>query len=136
MIDMPSLPRVASTGWHVDHYQKRGASAYPRAGARDLRCVRRGGYGNCGPGLIAGLPVRNAALLANVAAGIVVGKTGTATARLDEIRAALEAEPVTEKTFVTSNFTLVCPGRASVASGSNSWKKGLLLSPQSGLRKC
>ena len=87
-------------------------------------------------GLGAGLPVRNAALLANVAAGIVVGKTGTATARLDEIRAALEAEPVTEKTFVTSNFTLVCPGRASVASGSNSWKKGLLLSPQSGLRKC
>ena len=52
-------------------------------------------------GLAAGLPVRNAALLANVAAGIVVGKTGTATARLDEIRAALEAEPVTEKTSAT-----------------------------------
>jgi len=51
-------------------------------------------------GLGAGLPVRNAALLANVAAGIVVGKTGTATARLDEIRAALEAEPVGEKTSV------------------------------------
>ncbi len=47
--------------------------------------------------LAAGLPVRNAALLANVAAGIVVGKTGTATARLDEIRAALEATPVTDK---------------------------------------
>lgn len=47
--------------------------------------------------LAAGLPVRNAALLANVAAGIVVGKPGTATARLDEIRAALEATPVTDK---------------------------------------
>jgi D-beta-D-heptose 7-phosphate kinase/D-beta-D-heptose 1-phosphate adenosyltransferase len=51
--------------------------------------------------LAVGLPVRNAALLANVAAGIVVGKTGTATARLDEIRAALEAAPVTEKTSAT-----------------------------------
>jgi D-beta-D-heptose 7-phosphate kinase/D-beta-D-heptose 1-phosphate adenosyltransferase len=51
--------------------------------------------------IAAGLPVRNAALLANIAAGIVVGKTGTATARLDEIRAALEAEPVTEKTSAT-----------------------------------
>src|SRR6202012_2432773 len=48
--------------------------------------------------LAVGLPVKNAALLANIAAGIVVGKTGTATARLDEIRAALEAEHVTEKT--------------------------------------
>ncbi len=52
-------------------------------------------------GLAAGLPVRNAALLANVSAGIVVGKPGTATARLDEIRATLEAAPVTEKSSAT-----------------------------------
>lgn len=48
-------------------------------------------------GLAAGLPVRNAALLANIAAGIVVGKPGTATARPDEIREALEENVVTEK---------------------------------------
>ncbi len=48
-------------------------------------------------GMAAGLPVRNAALLANVAAGIVVGKPGTATARPDEIRAALEENLVTER---------------------------------------
>lgn len=48
-------------------------------------------------GLAAGLPIRNAALLANIAAGIVVGKPGTATARPDEIRAALEENVVMEK---------------------------------------
>ena len=52
-------------------------------------------------GIAAGLPVRNAALLANIAAGIVVGKPGTATARLDEIRASLEARPVAEKSSVS-----------------------------------
>lgn len=41
-------------------------------------------------GMAVGLPVKNAALLANIAAGIVVGKPGTATARPDEIRAMLE----------------------------------------------
>ncbi len=49
-------------------------------------------------GLAAGMPVKDAAWLANVAAGIVVGKPGTATARLDEIRAVLEMRAVTEKT--------------------------------------
>ncbi len=44
-------------------------------------------------GLAAGFPLKNAALLANIAAGIVVGKPGTATARLDEIHAVLAARP-------------------------------------------
>ncbi|MBI3440993.1 MAG: D-glycero-beta-D-manno-heptose-7-phosphate kinase [Proteobacteria bacterium] len=41
-------------------------------------------------GIAVGLPIKNAALLSNIAAGIVVGKSGTATARPDEIRAVLE----------------------------------------------
>lgn len=40
--------------------------------------------------LSAGVNLRNAALLANIAAGIVVGKAGTATARPDEILSVLE----------------------------------------------
>ena len=52
-------------------------------------------------GIAAGLSVRNSALLANVAAGIVVGKPGTATARLDEICAALETMPVMQKISAT-----------------------------------
>ncbi|MDE2337062.1 MAG: D-glycero-beta-D-manno-heptose-7-phosphate kinase [Alphaproteobacteria bacterium] len=48
-------------------------------------------------GLAAGLPVENAALLANIAAGIVVGKPGTATARRDEIRDVLAARPGAQK---------------------------------------
>lgn len=41
--------------------------------------------------LAAGINVTNAALIANAAAGIVVGKAGTATAGVDEISAALES---------------------------------------------
>ncbi|MFC1680050.1 PfkB family carbohydrate kinase, partial [Elusimicrobiota bacterium] len=41
--------------------------------------------------LAAGARLREAAFLANVAAGIVVGKLGTATATADEIRRALRA---------------------------------------------
>ena len=41
-------------------------------------------------GMAAGLSITNAALLANIAAGIVVGKPGTATARPEEILEALE----------------------------------------------
>ncbi len=43
-------------------------------------------------GLAARLPALNAATLANVAAGIVVGKSGTATARPDEIAEVLEED--------------------------------------------
>lgn len=48
-------------------------------------------------GLAAGFTVKDAALLSNVAAGIVVGKPGTATAHLDEISAALLQNPVGDK---------------------------------------
>ena len=39
--------------------------------------------------MAAKIPMRNAALLANIAAGIVVGKPGTATARPEEIETAM-----------------------------------------------
>ena len=45
----------------------------------------------------AGIPLRNAALLANIAAGIVVGKPGTATARPEEIEKTLFAGYAMEK---------------------------------------
>ena len=43
-------------------------------------------------GLAGGLPLADAARLANAAAGLVVGKVGTATVRPDELAAALHAE--------------------------------------------
>jgi D-beta-D-heptose 7-phosphate kinase / D-beta-D-heptose 1-phosphate adenosyltransferase len=46
----------------------------------------------CAAALAAGLDLVDAALLANVAAGIVVAKAGTAVAHLDEIFAALHAQ--------------------------------------------
>jgi D-beta-D-heptose 7-phosphate kinase/D-beta-D-heptose 1-phosphate adenosyltransferase len=47
--------------------------------------------------LASGATTRNAALLANIAAGIVVGKPGTATARPEEIEQALSAGFAMEK---------------------------------------
>ncbi|HKY33848.1 MAG TPA: D-glycero-beta-D-manno-heptose-7-phosphate kinase [Candidatus Polarisedimenticolia bacterium] len=44
-------------------------------------------------GLAAGAPLRDAAALANAAAGVVVGKLGTATATPAEVLAGLEAGP-------------------------------------------
>jgi hypothetical protein len=44
-----------------------------------------------GCGIAAGLALRDATALANLAAGVVVGKLGTATASLDELRAAMDA---------------------------------------------
>jgi len=42
--------------------------------------------------LLAGATIREAAIMANAAAGIVVGKIGTATCSSDELRSALERE--------------------------------------------
>jgi D-beta-D-heptose 7-phosphate kinase/D-beta-D-heptose 1-phosphate adenosyltransferase len=46
-----------------------------------------------GCGIAAGLALRDATALANLAAGVVVGKLGTATASLDEIREAMTPTP-------------------------------------------
>src|SRR5205814_9930168 len=45
----------------------------------------------CGPALAAGGTLGGATVLANHAAGVVVGKLGTATLRADELRAAIAA---------------------------------------------
>lgn len=47
--------------------------------------------------MAAKIPMRNAALLANIAAGIVVGKPGTATARPEEIETAISGGYAMEK---------------------------------------
>ncbi len=52
-------------------------------------------------GLAAGMPLEAATQLSNVAAGIVVGKLGTASASLDEIRAALAEQEVVHRGVVT-----------------------------------
>ncbi len=51
--------------------------------------------------MAAGMPLEAATQLANVAAGIVVGKLGTATASLDEMRYALAGQQVAHKGVVT-----------------------------------
>ena len=53
-------------------------------------------------GMAVGLPIVNAAMLSNIAAGIVVGKSGTATARPDEIQEILEEDLVMEKRSATA----------------------------------
>ena len=45
-------------------------------------------YGSLAAALAVGAPLLDAARLANVAAGIVVGKLGTAVVSLDELRAS------------------------------------------------
>jgi D-beta-D-heptose 7-phosphate kinase/D-beta-D-heptose 1-phosphate adenosyltransferase len=61
----------------------------------------------------AGVTARNAALLANVAAGIVVGKAGTATARPDEIARALEEDGAGEKHSILRKTKLVTKEQAA-----------------------
>ena len=51
--------------------------------------------------MAAGMPLEAATQLSNVAAGIVVGKLGTATASMDEIRAALAEQQVVHRGVVT-----------------------------------
>jgi D-beta-D-heptose 7-phosphate kinase/D-beta-D-heptose 1-phosphate adenosyltransferase len=68
----------------------------------------------------AGVPLKNAALLANIAAGIVVGKTGTATARPEEIVKALE-EGVAAKTRDTFRKTKLVTA-AAAAEQAERWR--------------
>jgi D-beta-D-heptose 7-phosphate kinase/D-beta-D-heptose 1-phosphate adenosyltransferase len=53
--------------------------------------------------MAAGMPLEAATQLSNVAAGIVVGKLGTATASMDEIRAALAEQQVVHRGVVTED---------------------------------
>ena len=51
--------------------------------------------------LAAGQPMAEAMALSNLAAGIVVGKLGTATVSVSELRAAIHADTITETTIAT-----------------------------------
>ncbi len=51
----------------------------------------------------AGIPIEAATQLANVAAGVVVGKLGTATATLDEIKLALSMQQVVHRGVVSED---------------------------------
>ncbi len=54
--------------------------------------------------LAAGQPMAEATALANLAAGIVVGKLGTATVSVDELRMAIQADEQTETTIATGQL--------------------------------
>lgn len=72
--------------------------------------------------LAGGALLKEAAQLANIAAGIVVGKAGTATARPEEIRAVLDASASAEKSAGQSKIA----AKAAAAEQSERWKaKGL-----------
>jgi len=62
--------------------------------------------------LAAGMPLEAATQLSNMAAGIVVGKLGTATASLDEIRAALAEQQVVHRGVVTEDELAAAMGAA------------------------
>lgn len=63
-------------------------------------------------GLAAGMPLEAATHLANVAAGVVVAKLGTATASIDEIRHALSEEEVVHRGEVSEDDLMVAASSA------------------------
>ncbi len=69
----------------VRHFRARARRVFDVAGAGDTVAAVMGA------GLAAGLGADVATLLANAAAGVVVGKPGTAVATLDEIREAIQS---------------------------------------------
>jgi len=72
-------------GQPAHHQPTRAQEVFDVTGAGDTVSAALG----CG--IAAGLALREATQLANLAAGVVVGKLGTATASLDELRAAMDA---------------------------------------------
>jgi D-beta-D-heptose 7-phosphate kinase/D-beta-D-heptose 1-phosphate adenosyltransferase len=78
----------------VHHYPAEAAEVFDVSGAGDTVVA------TLAAGLAAGLPTAIAARLSNIAAGIVVGKTGTAVVRAEEILAALSPEASTLRKVV------------------------------------
>jgi D-beta-D-heptose 7-phosphate kinase/D-beta-D-heptose 1-phosphate adenosyltransferase len=80
-----------------------GMTLVSDGGAVDIAAEARDVYDVTGAGdtvvatlavaLAKGVPLADAVRLANAAAGIVVGKVGTATVTLDELRSRLERDP-------------------------------------------
>jgi len=66
--------------------------------------------------MAAGMPMEAATQISNIAAGIVVGKLGTATATQDEIRTALTGQQVIHRGVVDEEF-LVTAMEAAQANG-------------------
>ena len=76
-------------------YEKNGSLTQIPTAAREVYDVSGAGdtvIAVFGLALAAGAKMREAAILSNLAAGIVVGKLGTATVTLTELREAIEAE--------------------------------------------
>jgi len=74
---------VVTEGGRVDHLPAEAREVYDVSGAGDTVVA------TLGAALGAGVPVADAARLANLAAGVVVAKVGTAVARQSELMAAL-----------------------------------------------
>jgi len=62
--------------------------------------------------MAAGMPLEAATQLSNIAAGIVVGKLGTATTSLDEISAALAEQQVVHRGVVSEDELVAAMGAA------------------------
>ncbi|ATE62302.1 D-glycero-beta-D-manno-heptose-7-phosphate kinase [Thauera sinica] len=68
-----------------------------------------------GCGIAAGLSLADATVLANLAAGIVVGKLGTATATVDELRAEMERHAPLQQGMVAADAIAAVCERARAA---------------------
>lgn len=96
-------------GQPAHHQPTRALEVYDVTGAGDTVSAALG----CG--LAAGLGLRDATLLANLAAGVVVGKLGTATASLDEVRAAMDTHAPVAHGLLDVDAALAACQRARAA---------------------
>jgi len=93
-------------GQPAQHQPTRALEVYDVTGAGDTVSAALG----CG--IAAGLALRDATALANLAAGVVVGKLGTATASLDELYAAMDANAPAAHGLLSPDVVLAACQRA------------------------
>lgn len=93
-------------GQPAQHQPTRALEVYDVTGAGDTVSAALG----CG--IAAGLALRDATALANLAAGVVVGKLGTATASLDELYAAMDANAPAAHGLLSPEVVLAACQRA------------------------
>lgn len=97
-----------------------GEATHIPAAARDIFDVSGAGdtvVATLGAALAAGIPLKDAVYLANLAAGIVVGKLGTATIHYNDLRAALfQSEP-----FFASSHKIMPAGMAAIRAAE--WRQ-------------
>jgi D-beta-D-heptose 7-phosphate kinase/D-beta-D-heptose 1-phosphate adenosyltransferase len=92
---------LVESGDRVSHIRAEAREVFDVAGAGDTVVA------TMAAGLGAGFGLEAAARLANVAAGIVVGKLGTAVATIEELRAAIDRQ-----NFTAANTKLLTPEQA------------------------